>query len=121
MEKLILERSHAVNIVGIEVPSCVNKYLPEPERMLRVDSTASLHPEALLAEALLFCYPRETLLIQRYLSEFVGGALHTVIVLTHHDDYPRAEAILVSFFDKVEIIKNCGLPDFEVLAVARFE
>lgn len=86
--------------------------------MLRVPSTRHVHEDAVLAEALMFCYPRNILLLEKYLTTFVTGALHKVIVLTHHDDYPSLKAILISFFDQVSILPNSGLPAFEVLVVA---
>ncbi|KAF2212467.1 hypothetical protein CERZMDRAFT_97735 [Cercospora zeae-maydis SCOH1-5] len=119
LERLLLERSQRqVNIYGIEVPSCVNKYL-SAERMLRVRSTTDLHSEALLADALIFCYPRpETLLLQKYLANFVSGTLHTAIVLTHYDDHLGAKAILMTFFTQVDVVQHSGLPEFEKLIVA---
>ncbi|KAM3415688.1 hypothetical protein BST61_g9206 [Cercospora zeina] len=119
LERLILERSQRrVNIYGVEVPSCVNKYL-SGERMLRVRSTTALHSEALLADALIFCYPRpETLLLQKYLANFVSGTLHTAIVLTHYDDHLSAKAILMTFFTRVDVLQDAGLPGFEKLIVA---
>ena len=86
--------------------------------MLRVQSTRDVHEDALLAEALIFCYPRNILLLEKYLTTFVIGALHKVIVLTLRDDYTRLEAILISFFDHVSIVSESGLPEFEVFAVA---
>lgn len=87
--------------------------------MLRVRSTTDLHSDALLAEVLMFCYPRqETLLLQKYLQAFVSGTLHTAIVLTHYDDHLPAKAILMTFFDRVDVVQNSGLPDFEKLIVA---
>lgn len=122
-----MDRSHgSIDIYGVEVPSCVNKYLSD-ERMLRVHHDREVHESALRAAVLIFCYPRSLLLVERYLyllsllSTTVvtrTPTLQKLIVLTHRDDYPSLRALLVPFFDQLSIVPNSGLPDFEVLAVA---
>ncbi|KAL9535439.1 hypothetical protein SMMN14_00599 [Sphaerulina musiva] len=125
LEQLIMDRSHgSIDIYGVEVPSCVNKYLSD-ERMLRVHHDREVHESALRAAVLIFCYPRSLLLVERYLLSLLSTTVVTrtptlqkLIVLTHRDDYPSLRALLVPFFDQLSIVSNSGLPDFEVLAVA---
>lgn len=120
-----MDRSHgSIDIYGVEVPSCVNKYLSD-ERMLRVHHDREVHESALRAAVLIFCYPRSLLLVERYLLSLLSTTVVTrtptlqkLIVLTHRDDYPSLRALLVPFFDQLCIVPNSGLPDFEVLAVA---
>ena len=54
LEALLLSASKGnLNLYGVEVPSCVNKYLPET-RLLRVPGTSSVHEHVVLATTLLF-------------------------------------------------------------------
>jgi hypothetical protein len=117
LEALLLKATDSnLNIVGVEVPPCVNEHLPE-DRLLRVPCTASLHPDALLASTLMFVYPRKPSLIANYLDQFQGGAVEQVIWLGHRSDWPDVETILKSAFYKLEIIEGPGLPEYELLAI----
>lgn len=122
LENLLLETTRSVrleeiNLYGVEVPSCANKYLPD-ERLLRVPTTTSLHPDAMLASALIFVYPREADLIGQYLDASMGGALETVLWLGHRSDWHDVEQVLLAKSHSLKIIDGRGLPDSEVLAIA---
>lgn len=107
----------SLNLFGIEVEKCPNKYLPE-DRMLRVPSTTDLHHDGLMAEIFLFVYPRKSSLISAHLQAFVRGALQTVVLITSRHEWVEFAPILERAFSNVEIIQDCGLPADEVLAIA---
>ena len=111
------QHSQAVNLYGVDVPPCVNNYLPD-ERLLRVPCTKSLHPDALLASALIFVYPRDLSLITMYLNVFLDGALEKVIWLSHRDDWRNTEELLLKAFFSIEVLDIPGIPEYELLAIA---
>lgn len=118
MEEILRRKSGGrLNIFGVEVMSCPNKYLPD-ERLLRVPTTTDVHRDGILAEALLFVYPRRPSLIEAYLNAFVRGALQVVLLILNRTDSIEFAPILEGAFSRVEIVDNCGLPAYEVLAVA---
>lgn len=86
--------------------------------MLRVSSSTDLHPDGRLAEAFLFVYPRQSSLLQAYVDAFIKGAMQMIVLILNRNDYNDFEAVLGNAFSKVEIMHDCGLPPYEVLAVA---
>ncbi|KAF2424421.1 hypothetical protein EJ08DRAFT_575340, partial [Tothia fuscella] len=67
LEAYLLEPNPSMMIEGVEVSAHVNRYLPA-DRMNVVAGTWDLCSRAVEATALLFVYPREGALIERYLS-----------------------------------------------------
>ncbi|EME50380.1 hypothetical protein DOTSEDRAFT_118435 [Dothistroma septosporum NZE10] len=116
-ELLHLQTNGSINIYGVEVPSCRSVYLPE-DRTLRVPSTTSVHADAILAETLIFCYPREPSLIAKYVDEFGSGALAQIVLIVNHNDWNGLSDILHDCFSTVELVDSAGLPGYEVLVVA---
>lgn len=111
--------SDSHDIHGVEVESCTNTYLYlPPARFHRVPTTSSLHPDALLADTLLFVYPRTSTLIAAYCSVCANGALQKVVILAHQSDWIDVQAIVHATFSQVDLIEDCGLPPHEILAVA---
>lgn len=86
--------------------------------MLRVPSTTSLHPDAILADTLLFCYPRQSSLIREYVDQFGSGALAQIVLVVNHNDWKDMAKILHDSFSTIEIVESAGLPEYEVLVVA---
>ncbi|KAK5104853.1 hypothetical protein LTR62_002775 [Meristemomyces frigidus] len=119
LEAMILQvtAGHQVELFGVEVPSCVNKFLPE-QHVLRVPSTTSLHSDAILAQTLLFVYPRKVSLIEDYLKTFRTGMLAQVIWYGQKNDWPEANDLLSLFFHRVCVIDTVGVADHELLAMA---
>lgn len=118
LEALLLRATDAqVNVAGVEVACAVTPYLPDA-RLLRVPRTASTHPAAARAAALLFVYPRSVSLIARYLEGFSHGALALVVWLGHRSDWPDVEAVLRPACGRLERVEGPGLPDYEVLVFA---
>ena len=106
-----------MNLCGVEVMSCTNKYL-SGERMLRVPSTTSLHPEAMLASALMFVYPRKADIVAMYIDALRGGALETVLWLGHRSDWPDIERGFHDTSCQLELVDGPGLSEAELLAIA---
>ncbi|PSR78130.1 hypothetical protein BD289DRAFT_377027 [Coniella lustricola] len=114
-------------IRGIEIrtaPSArpVNKWLPE-NLSSTVRGTWELSPELSSAGALLFVYPREPSLVDRYLLAAAkngnGHALRTVIWLGPQADWETFEGCFrdVAGFAPLQIAQNCGTAEYEMLAV----
>lgn len=122
LEHLLLKHASAdgaspLNLYGIEVPSCVNKYLPE-DRLRRVASTSSVDPEAMFASAVIFVYPRQVSLISQYLDACLNAALEKVLWLGHRSDWPGTEGVLAAAFDRMEYCHGPGIAEYELLVVA---
>lgn len=111
------ERDQTLNLRGIEVPPCANKYLPQ-DRVLRVPCTMSIHPDAFFASAWMFVYPRKASLVAMYLDAFMDGAMETLVWLGHRSDWPEMELLLLAAFFKLECVDSPGIPEYEVLAIA---
>ncbi|KAI7207778.1 hypothetical protein KC333_g9355 [Hortaea werneckii] len=118
LEAMLLKHSEKpLDIFGVEVSSCVNKHLP-PDRLVKVPSTTSLHPDAMLASSLMFVYPRMPALVTAYLDASIGGALEQVVWLGHRSDWPDFESVMRSRSSSVAIVEGSGLCDSELLVVA---
>ncbi|CZT17006.1 uncharacterized protein RCC_02838 [Ramularia collo-cygni] len=121
LERLMLE--HGVNIRAVEVMSCANLFFPE-ERMVRVPTPTSLHPDAVEADVLLFCYPRSRDLVEKYLK--APGAMQQAIFISHRDEWHGERGyhnLLRTYFASVrEITLSKGslpvLAAYEALCVA---
>lgn len=112
LEALLHDRG--VNIYGVEVPSCENKYLPN-ERFLRVQTTQSVHKDAILASTVLFVYPRSLELILAYARHFTNGALDEILWLGHQSDAPDYRGLLTSLFESVTTLDMPGMAPYECL------
>lgn len=121
-ESMLLEASRnghgrPVNLYGVEVESCANGYLSN-DRLLRVPSTVALHPDAILASCLIFVYPRDASLIERYVQSFSKGALETVFWLGHRNDWSAFEAPMHRAFSSVEYVEAEGIAESELIVIA---
>ncbi|GAB1734715.1 hypothetical protein NU195Hw_g9157t1 [Hortaea werneckii] len=118
LEAMLLKHSEKpLDLFGVEVSSCVNKHLP-PDRLAKVSSTTSLHPDAMLASSLMFVYPRMPALITAYLDAATGGALEQVVWLGHRSDWPDFESVMRSKSSSIDVVEGLGLCDSELLVVA---
>lgn len=126
LEDLLYRKSNGqVNIYGVEVPSCVNRHLPE-ERLLRVPHVRCVVPEAVHAETLMFAYPRHRTLLAEYLdTSVISGGTGTgtgictqLVVISTHSEYAELADLIAASFHTVEIVASSGLPEYEVLAIA---
>lgn len=111
------ERRRSLNLRGVEVPPCINTHLRE-DQVLRVPCSMSLHPDAFLASAWMFVYPRRASLVSMYLDAFKDGAMEMLLWLGHRSDWPEVEPLLISAFVKLECIDGPGIPEYEILAIA---
>ncbi|ROV97352.1 hypothetical protein VMCG_06914 [Cytospora schulzeri] len=115
-----------LTIEGVEVRTAgqarpVNRYLSE-EHYTTVRGTFEVSPRAREASALMFVYPREPVLIQRYLQaarEDEDSPLRTVVWLGPKADWDTFDECLqgVPGFGSVEIPGDCGVVEYEMMAV----
>lgn len=120
LEEVLLQRSvPTLELYGVEVESCRNKFLRE-DRLLRVPSTHALHADGILAEVLLFVYPRELSLMTSYIRTFVRGALRMVVWLGPTQESSEAERILLANFFSLELIGRPAVSAYETLLIASF-
>jgi hypothetical protein len=118
LEEVLLRASGGtLNLYGVEVATCPNKFL-RAERLLHVPNTFALHADAILADAWMFVYPRSISLLERYLAAFETGVLGTVVWLGPSEEFPEAQKSLLSSFDQLEIIGSPVLPAYETLCIA---
>jgi hypothetical protein len=118
LESILLDATEEnINILGVEVPPCLNIHLPE-KRLLRVPCTASLHPDAWLASTLMFVYPRQMSLIASYLDNFLDGALEQAVWFGQRSDWPEVRPILEKSFCNIELVDGPGISAHELLVFA---
>lgn len=113
----MLLQTSPLDLYGVEVPLTVNRHLPE-QRMLRVSSTASTHPDAMSTSSLLFVYPRQPALIASYIDASLDGSLESIVWLGHKNDYHDYAPLLQTSFHTVELIEGPGIPPYELLVIA---
>ncbi|KAF3766434.1 hypothetical protein M406DRAFT_37994 [Cryphonectria parasitica EP155] len=117
-----------LEVRGVEIRTTpparpVNRWLPE-EYCSTVRGTWELSSDLKSAGALLFVYPREPGLISRYLlaaAEKQDSLLSTVVWLGPQADWQTFEACLrdAPGFGPIQIIQDCGLVEYEMMAVIR--
>lgn len=117
-----------LTIEGVEVRTAgdarpVNRYLSE-EHHTTVRGTFEVTPRGRQASALMFVYPREPMLIQRYLQgarEDEDSPLRTVVWLGPKADWDCFAECLrdVPRFGEVEIPDDCGMVKYEMMAIIR--
>ena len=123
LESLLLQYRDAVgeetflDLHGVEVPTCVNKYLPE-DRLLRVPSTNSVYHDAMFASALIFVYPRQVSLLAQYLDACLNGVLEKILWLGHRSDWVDTEKLISTAFGSIEYFEDSGIAEYEVLVIA---
>lgn len=107
-----------LDIRGVEVSRAVNKYLPT-DKSLSVMNTSSLHPEAKNAKVLLFVYPRDPVLVSRYIHSCDTHVLETVVWIGPRSDWDDYEKIIATpFFESVQVISDAGVAYYELLVHA---
>ncbi|KAJ8603113.1 hypothetical protein MRB53_042255 [Persea americana] len=116
LETLLLVMAK-VNIVGVEVPSCPNIFLPS-SRFIQVQSTTSVYDEAMLASVIMFVYPRSIDLIIRYLNSFIRGAWQLLVVICPRDEWEDMKARLEEWTTSIKILSGIGFANHEIVAVA---
>ncbi|SMY19570.1 unnamed protein product [Zymoseptoria tritici ST99CH_1A5] len=119
LENLIRQAAGDADLYGVEVPSCNNIHLPA-DRVVRVSTSLELHPDAVLAETLIFCYPRTIQLVDAYLRECVGGALEKVVFISHRDEWPAFRELFLAHFAESDLAVDWPnlLPGYEILCIA---
>lgn len=115
-----------LTIEGVEVRTAeqarpVNRYLSE-EHYATVRGTFEVSPRGRDASALIFVYPREPVLIQRYLQaarDDGNSPLQAVLWLGPKADWDTFAECLrdVPGFASVEIPGDCGAVEYEMMAV----
>jgi hypothetical protein len=110
----------SINLCGVEVSTNVNKYLPE-EDIFSVGGTWDLFAGAVDAEALIFVYPREVSLLERYIHlNNNGRRLRKIIWLGPKSDWPDYEPVLLSsIFKDITVIKDGSITaTYEMMCIA---
>ena len=117
-DTLLRYSSGTINLIGVEVSPTVNKYLPESNLHV-VNGTWAMYPDAHLAAAWVFVYPREPKLLNRYLSAQAHGALETIVWLGPRSDWSDFAPTLESRNAfHVTLVEDCGAAAYEMMAVA---
>lgn len=120
-EAILSSRDPSRTVEGVEVNSSVNKYLPE-ESTFVVGGTWDLCPRAEDIPIWVFVYPRVPALVKRYFEIFGQARLQLAIFLGPRADWADfQDSFIVPGFTSVEIVEDCGLVPYEVLAVIRKE
>ncbi|OJD36346.1 mitochondrial presequence protease [Diplodia corticola] len=121
LEAILGSRDPIRTVEGVEVNSSVNKYLPE-ESSFVVGGTWDLCPRARDASVWVFVYPRVPALVERYFETFGQARLELAVFLGPKADWADFQcAFRVPGFTNAEIVEDCGLVPYEVMAVIRKE
>lgn len=121
LEAAVASRGTLQAIEGVEVSSSVNKYLPE-ELAYVVGGTWDLCPRAKEAAAWIFVYPRLPALVKQYFQSFGQANVELAVFLGPKADWADFEdAFQAPGFASVEVIEDCGLVPYEMMAVVRKE
>ncbi|KZF22149.1 hypothetical protein L228DRAFT_283328 [Xylona heveae TC161] len=120
LEALLTQHDNTIDVLGVEVTEDVNVYLPK-EKLRTVAGTWDTILDAILADAWLFVYPREPTLMEKYLDQCGGGTVQVIVWLGPGNDWDDYRPLLQRFASKgkLEIIDDCGLAPYELLAVAK--
>ncbi|KAF1350940.1 hypothetical protein BDV97DRAFT_159354 [Delphinella strobiligena] len=115
---LQLAGDDSLNLIGLEVSSEVNKYLPE-QNFISVSGTWDLYPGASKASVFLFVYPREPRLLARYIQQFGHLSCEKIVWIGPSLDWPDYQGVLVaSGFTSITNPSNSGMADYEMVSVA---
>jgi len=119
LEAALLQHSQdKIDIVGVEVSSTVNKYLPEQNTLI-VSGTWALHLKAQSAAAWVLVYPREPKLLATYIKERASKALQMIMWLGPRNDWPEYANVFEQFQTfHIQLIEDCGLAGYEIMVVA---
>lgn len=116
--------SQSMRIEGVEVysPTPVNLYLPE-EAINIVAGTWGFPERITQSSALIFVYPRQPKLIQEYMNVMLRDVCPTTLIIwlgprVDWVDYEPCFRHLPGF-EAAEVIDNCGLVGYEMMAVLR--
>lgn len=117
-----------ISVEGIEVRTAddaksVNKYLPE-DRHSTVRGTWELSPRLDQAGALMFVYPREPGLVEKYLQaarDVPNGPFSIALWLGPKADWETFEESFTNVpgFGKPEVLQGFGMAEFEMMAYIR--
>lgn len=116
LEALLLHHRPTLHLKAVEVPSTNNKYMPV-DRMEIVSGCRDLCSLAADASAWMFIYPRDACLLRKYVKVFGGQQCRHIIWIG-----PKADELENEVFGPVwikEDLRNCGLKNYETLALWR--
>jgi len=115
---LIQHAQDKIDLVGVEVSSTVDKYLGE-QNIIIADGTWALHEKAQSAAAWMFVYPREPKLLAKYIDTYASEDLKVVMWLGPRNDWPDYADVFEQYqMFHVQMIEDCGLAGYEIMAVA---
>lgn len=119
LEATLLKRHEDhIDVRGVEVADLVHKHLPE-QNTITVNGTWDLYPDAALATAWMFVYPREPRLLGRYIDTHGRGNLDRIIWLGPKMDWQDYEPVfLKSDFRSILVLPACGVAEYEMVAIA---
>jgi len=120
LENLLVETSNnSLDLIGVEVGSQVNKYLPF-ESTIIVKGTWALCDIAGNVAAWMFVYPRSPDLIKKYLDAYLGNVLRIIVWIGPKMDWSDYVSIFQEkgLLEVVEVIQDT-LAEYETMVVMR--
>ncbi len=118
LEALLLVQRPTLNLKAVEVPTTNNKYMPA-DRVEIVNRSRDLCNLAVDASAWMFIYPRDTWLMQKYVQDFGVQKCELIIWIGPKADHPEIENDLLGEMWIKEDFEDCGLKDYEIMALWR--
>ena len=118
LEALLLVQRPTLNLKAVEVPTTNNKYMPV-DKVEVVNGSRDLCSLAADASAWMFIYPRDTWLMQKYVQHFGVQKCELIIWIGPKADHPNIEKDLLGKVWIKEEFEDCGLKDYEIMALWR--
>jgi hypothetical protein len=124
LEQILKTHYPSLDIQGVEIQDAygVNKYLPESDMLTILGSVGSCGTcdRAAVASAWMFVYPRNPLLVSKYMREFGDGKVKVLIWLGPRNDWDDFAPYLEDDrFETPEEVTASGLPTYELMFVVR--
>ena len=124
LEQMLRTYYPSLDIYGVEIQDVygVNKYLPESNIWTILGSVGLCRTcdRATMASAWMFVYPRNPLLVFKYIHEFGDGKVKMLIWLGPRNDWNDFAPYLENDrFETPKEVTASGLPAYELMVIAR--
>lgn len=116
LEALLQQYASDAIIEGVEVAEDVNRYLPK-EKLHIVGGTWDLCDRASAADTWLFIYPKDVLLVGKYLEAYGKGTEKRIIWLGPQADWPILHDFVHDMKVLVSNVKSEALAPYEKLVL----
>ncbi|KAI4177053.1 MAG: hypothetical protein LQ343_000533 [Gyalolechia ehrenbergii] len=116
LEAYLVQSNPTLDIVGVDVVYLSPQFIPKAKTRI-IPGTYTTSREALMAEAWLFVYPKDLALLGKYVREYGGGKVRTIIWIGPRMDCEDVKKGVPSEGWEMEALGEHALKDYEALAI----